>query len=126
LNIAELYQEKELEIVLKTHDKFSKKKKNEINDEVREKAKKELPPSLQIDRSEKGPWRLKCLHDKSIINKEGCEPSDYRVQISELRKKRTIQSKIVEYFVLKLFSKQSIFSLVDIIFKDMHNDHEDL
>ena len=43
-----------------------------------------------------------------------------------LVKKRTIQVKIVEYMVLKLFSKQSIFSLVDILFKDMFEDSKKL
>ena len=75
-----------MEILLTTHDKFKNKKRKDVI----KNALKELPPSLQIDRSDKGPWRLKCEHDKSIVNKEGCEPNDFRVQISTLRKKRTI------------------------------------
>lgn len=42
----------------------------------------------------------------------------------DLRKKRTIQNKVVEYLTLKLFSKQSIFYLVDILFKDMKDDYK--
>ena len=48
----------------------------------------------------------------------------YKVQKVTLRAKRTIQEKIVEFMVLKLFSKQSIFSLIDILFKDMNEDYK--
>lgn len=48
----------------------------------------------------------------------------YTVQKVTLRAKRTIQDKIVEFMVLKLFSKQSIFSLIDILFKDMNEDYK--
>ena len=48
----------------------------------------------------------------------------YTVQKVTLRGKRTIQDKIVEFMVLKLFSKQSIFSLIDILFKDMNEDYK--
>lgn len=45
-------------------------------------------------------------------------------EMPELRRKRTIQNKVVEYLTLKLFSKQSIFYLVDILFKDMKDDYK--
>ena len=41
-----------------------------------------------------------------------------------LRNKRTIQQKVVEFMILRIFSKQSIFSLVDILFKDMKEDYK--
>lgn len=41
-----------------------------------------------------------------------------------LRNKRTTQQKLVEFMILKIFSKQSIFSLVDILFKDMKEDYK--
>ena len=42
----------------------------------------------------------------------------------DLFKKRNVQTKVVEFLVLKLFSKESIFSLLEILFKDMTSDHK--
>lgn len=42
--------------------------------------------------------------------------------MADIASKRTIQSKLVEYMVLNMFSKKSVFSLVDILFKDMYED----
>jgi hypothetical protein len=39
--------------------------------------------------------------------------------LPELRQKRSVQEKMVEYLVLSLFSRESVFSLLDILFKDM-------
>lgn len=44
--------------------------------------------------------------------------------MQELRKKRTIQSKIVEQMIISMFTKESIFSLIEILFKDMDEDHK--
>jgi len=58
--------------------------------------------------------------------KSNLRPEDYQVEVVTLRRKRTLQQKIVEQMVLKLFSKQSIFSLVDILFGDMYEDSKNL
>lgn len=52
------------------------------------------------------------------------DPADFLPEMPELRKKRTVQNKVVEYLTLRLFSKQSIFHLVDILFKDMKDDYK--
>lgn len=41
-----------------------------------------------------------------------------------LRSKRTVQNKLVEHAILKMFSKHTIFSLVDVLFKDMKQDYK--
>ena len=47
---------------------------------------------------------------------------EFHVEIPEIHKKRSVQAKIVEFMVLQLFTKQSIFSLIDMLFKDMNED----
>lgn len=49
---------------------------------------------------------------------------NFKVQNPDLRHKRTIQQKVVEKMVLSLFSQESIFTLVDILFKDMNADYK--
>ena len=49
---------------------------------------------------------------------------NFKVQLPDLRHKRTIQQKVVEKMVLSLFSQESIFTLVDILFKDMKEDYK--
>lgn len=49
---------------------------------------------------------------------------NFIVELPDLRAKRTVQNKVVEYLTLRLFSKQSIFYLVDILFKDMKDDYK--
>mmetsp|Transcript_483 Transcript_483/g.485 ORF Transcript_483/g.485 Transcript_483/m.485 type:complete len:82 (+) Transcript_483:365-610(+) len=72
---------------------------------------------------ENGPWKLKCEFEqlqplRDLTAKTICIP------VARLREKRTVQHKIVEFLVLKLFSRQSIFSLVDVLFKDMKEDYK--
>ena len=71
--------------------------------------------------SEIGPWTPKCEYKKAQRGTITAE--NYFVDLVTLRNKRTIQQKIVEFMILKLFSKQSIFSLMDILFKDMREDY---
>lgn len=47
-----------------------------------------------------------------------------RVPIGVLRAKRSIQEQVVEDMILELFSKKSIFSLLDILFVDMYEDSQ--
>lgn len=86
-------------------------------------------PYLDEDLKPDGPWRYKCGYmgfDSKENLKSNLRPEDYQVEVVTLRRKRTLQQKIVEQMVLKLFSKQSIFSLVDILFGDMYEDSKNL
>ena len=51
---------------------------------------------------------------------------NYKVQLPDLRRKRSIHQKVREFMVLKLFSKKSIFTLVDILFNDMKEDQKSI
>ena len=50
----------------------------------------------------------------------------FPVDMPLARKERTVQQKLVEHMAMKLFTQQSIFSLVDILFADMMEDQKDL
>lgn len=65
--------------------------------------------------------RIKC----SNIPSKGHSVDDFKISLPILRNKRTIQEKIVEFMILKIFQKQSIFSLIEILFKDMNEDYKD-
>ena len=68
------------------------------------------------------PGYFKCQQDG--WSPDAIDAKDFDVYFPDLRLKRSVQNKIVEHMVLKLFSKQSIFSLVDILFKDMKEDYK--
>ena len=53
------------------------------------------------------------LKDKYIVNE------------SRLMKKRSVQQKLVEFMILRLISKETIFELIDTLFLDMAGDHEE-
>ena len=88
------------------------------------------------ERFEKLQWRLKCQKysfDTSrgeIENEEyptwiqEVSKKNYQVEITRLESKRSIQSKLVEFMIDKILSKDCIFLLVDILFKDMKEDYE--
>lgn len=66
---------------------------------------------------------LKCeREDFEPVNRTLKDHIYFRVQMADIYQKRSIQSKLVEHLVLNLFSKKSVFSLVDILFKDMYED----
>ena len=44
------------------------------------------------------------------------------VDISQIKKKRSVQQKMVEFLLLNLFQKECIFCLIDILLNDMKND----
>lgn len=72
--------------------------------------------------SDIGPWRKKCL-----LNDAPQKPytlNNFNHFLPDLRKKRTPQQKVVDFMLTDLFSKQSIFALVDILFKDMKEDYK--
>lgn len=79
--------------------------------------------SQLLKESENGPWKPKCQFDRKNYKGE-ITPETFLVDLALLRPKRTIQQKIVEFMVLKLFCKQSILSLIDILFKDMKEDYK--
>lgn len=72
-----------------------------------------------------GGYKHKC----ELENVKPAEGTDlthknFFVETPTLRRKRTVQNKLVEYAILKMFSKQTIFSLVDVLFKDMKQDYK--
>mmetsp|Transcript_20800 Transcript_20800/g.32075 ORF Transcript_20800/g.32075 Transcript_20800/m.32075 type:complete len:122 (+) Transcript_20800:4430-4795(+) len=67
--------------------------------------------------------KFKCEFE-SHTYKEKMTEKNFQVDMPVLRQRRTVQAKIVEFMVLKMFSRQSIFSLVDILFKDMNEDYK--
>jgi hypothetical protein len=49
------------------------------------------------------------------------------IEMKDIRsKERTVQAQIVEFIVLDMFSKGTIFGLVDILFRDMAEDRKTL
>lgn len=44
------------------------------------------------------------------------------VDVSQIKKKRSVQQKMVEFLLLILFQKECIFCLIDILLNDMKND----
>lgn len=80
-------------------------------------------PLCIVEENEKGPWKLKCEFDEHQYN-QPISKYNYQVDMPLVREKRTVQNKIVEQFLLQIFSKKSIFSLVDILFKDMEEDYK--
>ena len=70
----------------------------------------------------KNEWQLKCKLKNMEYDLSKLTKFNFHVEIPEIHKKRTCQQKIVEEMVLKLFTKQSIFSLIDMLFKDMNED----
>lgn len=68
----------------------------------------------------------KCQYEEVDYNPNKVTHENYKVQLPDLRKKRSIQQKVVEFMVLKMFSQKSIFTLVDILFKDMKEDHKSI
>ena len=71
-----------------------------------------------------GPWPAKCAY----VENKAYDPEDtketFYVEMPLLRKRKTIQSKIVEDMINKMFTTQSIYSLLDMIFVDMAGDAE--
>ena len=70
------------------------------------------------------PMPYKCERSEIYrYDENGITPKTFQVSLAELRRKRTIQVKIVEYMIVQMFPKKSIFALVDVLFKDMNLDH---
>jgi len=72
-----------------------------------------------------GGYKHKC-EPENVKLAEGADLThkNFFVETPTLRRKRTVQNKLVEYAILKMFSKQTIFSLVDVLFKDMKQDYK--
>ena len=100
------------------HDALLKRDKN-----TEEKMKKVSELRKQSDL---GPWKKKCAYIQPTHGKQELTKYNYVVQKMIIRKKRTIQAKIVEFMVLRLFSITSINSLIYILFNDMQGDYKDL
>lgn len=66
--------------------------------------------------------RMKCSHQEVVV-KGGVEEDERSVvKESDMRQKRSVQQKMVEFFITQLFSKTCIFSLIEILFNDMQED----
>lgn len=63
----------------------------------------DLPLHLQEETLE-GPWILKCEQEGWAVTPP-YEAETFDVFIPDLRKKRSVQAKVVEHMVLKMFSK---------------------
>ena len=74
-------------------------------------------------------------HDELQLQKK-CDPTreerrgkglsdaqKYNIQVRDLIVKRSVQQKVAEFFVNSLFTTQTIFSLIDILFNDMKGDY---
>lgn len=81
--------------------------------------------SQLLKESMTGPWKKKCAPQEYDKKKEYTK-ENFPVDVSVIRKERTIQSKIVEFMILKLFSIRTINSLLDLMFKDMKGDYQTL
>lgn len=58
------------------------------------------------------------------MNEKDMLADKYVVDESRLMKKRSIQQKLVEFVMLYLISKETIFQLIDTLFLDMAGDYE--
>ena len=76
---------------------------------------------MELEPDDPSECNLKCEYQNQ---EENPTAESFKIDMVTLRNKRTIQQKIVEYMLLRIFSKQSIFSLVDILFKDMKEDYK--
>ena len=96
-NIMANHLMNEAKIAIKAENKLNKRRGGPI---------KKLPPvSELLKESEVGPWKPKCQYEEFDYKGAQKTPENYHVSLVTLRAKRTIQEKIVEFMVLKLFSK---------------------
>lgn len=49
---------------------------------------------------------------------------DYKVYMPALENKRSVHSKLVEYMIENILSKDCVFLLIDILFNDMKEDYK--
>lgn len=84
--------------------------------------KTKLPEFLEPE-NEAGPYKRRCQYTPHRYVGP-VTPDNYQVDVPVLREQQSVQSMLVEYMVMKLFSRQSIFSLIDILFKDMKEDYK--
>lgn len=71
-----------------------------------------------------GTFKYKCYQNTTQINKKDLTLKEYQVDTPLILEKRTVQNKVIEFLLLKLFSNDTIKQLVDILFKDMCSDAE--
>jgi hypothetical protein len=57
-----------------------------------------------------------------MININQKDAEKFIVDITKIKKKRSVQQKMVEFLLLNLFQKECIFCLIDILLNDMKND----
>ena len=74
----------------------------------------------------KGPWKKKCqLEYFNYDYGKDIEPDKETIKV-EMKKvryfERTIRAQMVEFMVLDMFSKGTIFGLIEFLFRDMHED----
>ena len=110
--------------IVDLHLDYERKIAEQINGEGGRRKGEKNRRTKAIADDEHGPWPLKCAYHGGVDQERPITPANFLPEMPELRKKRTVQNKVVEYLTLRLFSKQSIFHLVDILFKDMKDDYK--
>lgn len=69
---------------------------------------------------------LKCskrgYHEDNKLALRAKNPRHYLIELVDLRRKKNPSTKAIEYMILKLFSKNSIWNLIYILFNDMADD----
>lgn len=85
-------------------------------------AQKEVPSRYSdADFATNGRPSFKCVFQDQA-QEEPITPENFHVDKVLIREKRSVQSKVVEFLVLRLFQKKTIEQLLDILFNDMAID----
>jgi hypothetical protein len=66
-------------------------------------------------------YKYKCDHGE-VDEELQKNAKTFNVSMDKLMDKRTVQQKVVEHLVLKLYKKETVLALIDILFKDMAED----
>ena len=85
------------------------------------------PPDLQeepmLEAEVDGPLKHICEYEE-VSEKQQKSIATFHLDWIVLKNKRSPQVKVVEFMIMKLFSQQTIFYLIDILFKDMADDYK--
>lgn len=85
-------------------------------------AQKEVPSRYSdADFAQNGRPSFKCMFQEQP-QEEPITPENFLVDKVLIREKRSVQSKVVEFLVLRLFQKSTVEQLLDILFNDMAID----
>ena len=85
----------------------------------------EPPHHLNPDQLNIGPY-LKCERVHGELDFDHLTIHDFKkfqIELEDINKKRSIQEKLVEFMVSRMFSKDCIYSLVEFLFRDMLEDY---